>query len=115
MDGHLPSFSLFAIVCTGRVIQMNLPGAKTIGDATAQTSMDGQLSPSLPLLTSLEVLDLTGLSYLKGQIPPLTENLPELRSLALSFNGLSGPIPESTGKLSKLEGMNLRYNKLLTF
>ncbi|XP_027096955.1 uncharacterized protein [Coffea arabica] len=101
------------IVCdnvTGRVIKMKLPGAMTIDDAPAQTSMDGVLSPSLSLLTSLEVLELSGLSHLEGQIPPLIGNLAKLRTLALSYNGLSGPIPESIGKLSKLEEVHLNSN-----
>ncbi|XP_027174478.1 probable leucine-rich repeat receptor-like protein kinase At1g35710 [Coffea eugenioides] len=46
----------------------------------------------------------------KSLIPPLIGNLAKLRTLALSYNGLSDPIPESIGKLSKLEEVHLNSN-----
>ncbi|KAL2519466.1 Leucine-rich repeat (LRR) family protein [Abeliophyllum distichum] len=45
---------------TGRVTQINLPGFFTSSDdSPVQTSMNGHLSPSITLLSSLEVIDLS--------------------------------------------------------
>ncbi|XP_027179698.1 probable leucine-rich repeat receptor-like protein kinase At5g63930 isoform X2 [Coffea eugenioides] len=93
---------------TGRVIELNLPGLLTLYDAPAQTVMDGQLSPSIALLSSLEVLDLGEVLELKGQIPPLIGNLTKLRKLLLDTNKLSGPIPDSID----LESLTLQENFL---
>ncbi|CAI9106451.1 OLC1v1005610C1 [Oldenlandia corymbosa var. corymbosa] len=62
---------------TGRVTEINLPGALTKNGA--QLRMKGELSPSLHLLSSLRVLHLGGLSQLSGQIPPLIGDLKDLQ------------------------------------
>ncbi|KAL0408651.1 UNVERIFIED_CONTAM: hypothetical protein Sradi_1799500 [Sesamum radiatum] len=98
---------------TGRVTQINLPGFITTDDAPLQAYMYGSISPSITLLSNLEVVDLSGLVGLTGKIPPLIGfHLPGLRKLSLWGNHIEGPLPESIGKLSKLEELCLNENSL---
>ncbi|KAL1113578.1 hypothetical protein V6Z11_D02G198200 [Gossypium hirsutum] len=57
--------------------------------------MEGWFSPSITLLTSLEVLDLGGLAGLSGRIPTSIGLLKNLRKLYLYGNKLRGSVPES--------------------
>ncbi|KAL5722467.1 hypothetical protein ACHQM5_005983 [Ranunculus cassubicifolius] len=96
---------------TRRVTEIRLPGFISTNDFILQTEMKGQLSPSITLLTSLEVIDLGGLLSLTGSIPAsIGFRLPNLRKLYLYGNKLSGNIPENIGKLSKLEEFHLHEN-----
>ncbi|KAK6931162.1 Leucine-rich repeat-containing N-terminal, plant-type [Dillenia turbinata] len=98
---------------TKRVTEIRLPGFISTDDFVLQTKMEGRISASLTLLSSLEVIDLGGLIGLFGEIPPLIGfKLPRLRKLHIYGNKLSGPIPESIGKLSKLEELLLYENTL---
>uniref|UniRef100_A0A803MB30 Exocyst complex component EXO84A n=2 Tax=Chenopodium quinoa TaxID=63459 RepID=A0A803MB30_CHEQI len=105
------------IVCkntTYRVTEINLPGLISTEDFIGQTKMEGVLSPSIMRLTSLEVLDLGGLVSLSGNIPKSVGfHLVNLTKLNLFGNNLSGPIPESIGKLIKLEEIQLQENRFL--
>ncbi|KAL0327211.1 UNVERIFIED_CONTAM: Receptor-like protein 49 [Sesamum angustifolium] len=81
---------------TGRVTQINLPGFITTDDAPLQAYMYGSISPSITLLSNLEVVDLSGLVGLTGKIPSLIGfHLPGLRKLSLWGNHIEGPLPES--------------------
>lgn len=57
---------------TGRVAEIRLPGFISASDFVYQSEMKGWLSPSITLLSSLEVIDLGGLMNLAGTIPPST-------------------------------------------
>ncbi|KAL4639283.1 hypothetical protein ACB092_03G206100 [Castanea dentata] len=87
------------IVCdnrTGRVTEMYLPGLISSDEFFFQSQMNGQLSPLITLLTSLEVIDLGGLVGLAGNIPSsIGYHLPNLRKLNLYGNNLTGDVPES--------------------
>ena len=97
---------------TGRVTQLLLPGFISTDVSILQTQMKGSLSPKITLLTSLQVIDLSELSFITGNIPTsIGFHLPNLRKLYLLRNKLSGPIPESIGKLSKLEEIILSENR----
>lgn len=104
---------------TGRVNEINLPGMISDSDAPEQAYMYGKLSPSITLITSLQVIDLSGLYFLTGVIPPaIGFHLPKLRKLYLSLNKLTGALPDSIGKLSHLEELYLfenRFSKPLPF
>lgn len=96
---------------TGRVTQLLLPGFISTDVSIFQAQMKGSLSPKITLLASLEVIDLSELSFITGNIPTsIGFHLPNLRKLHLLRNKLSGPIPESIGKLSKLEEIVLSEN-----
>ncbi|KAF1872937.1 hypothetical protein Lal_00016043 [Lupinus albus] len=103
------------IVCENayRVTQINLPGLISTDKDLFQTQMIGQLSPSITLLTSLEILDLGGLVGLSGTIPQtLGLQLTKLQKLYLYGNNLTGSIPESIGELQNLQELALHENKL---
>ncbi|XP_060214458.1 probable leucine-rich repeat receptor-like protein kinase At5g63930 isoform X2 [Lycium barbarum] len=92
---------------TGRVVQINLPGLYTSGDAPVQSTMVGELSPSITLLNFLEVIDMGELVGLTGEIPPsIGLRLPNLRKLNFLGNKFSGALPESIFYLNanQLEG-----------
>ncbi|XP_042501648.1 leucine-rich repeat receptor-like serine/threonine-protein kinase At1g17230 isoform X2 [Macadamia integrifolia] len=90
---------------TGRVAEIRLPGFLSTSDFIAQTQMEGWLSPSITLLSSLEVLDLGGLISLAGTIPSsIGFHLPGLRKLYLYTNNLTGPVPESIGHIPEKIG-----------
>lgn len=97
---------------TRRVVEINLPGFISSGEyAPYQSSMTGSLSPSITLVTYLEVLDLGELVNLTGMIPHLIGyRLKNLRKLSLFTNKLTGPLPQSIGKLLKLEELYLQDN-----
>ncbi|KAL5826549.1 hypothetical protein ACOSQ3_018395 [Xanthoceras sorbifolium] len=89
---------------TGRVTEIRLPGFISTEDSVFQSQMEGRLSPSVTLLTSLEVLDLGGLIGLAGTIPPLIGyRLQNLKKLYLYGNKLNGPVPESIEKIGELQ------------
>ncbi|ONI30647.1 hypothetical protein PRUPE_1G264100 [Prunus persica] len=97
---------------TGRVAVINLSAFISSDDSPFQAQMEGLFSSSITLLASLQVLDLGGLSGLSGTLPKsIGFHLPELRRLVLYGNNLSGAIPKSIGKLSKLEELVLHENK----
>lgn len=104
------------IIChntTGRVTKILLPGFISSDQFLFQSQMKGRLSPSITLLSYLEVIDLGGLTGLAGNIPPsIGFHLPNLRKLYLYGNNLTGAVPESIGKLSKLEELALHENRL---
>lgn len=104
------------IVCenaTSRVTQINLPGFISTDTDLFQTQMKGLISPSITLLTFLEIIDLGGLVGLSGTIPQtIGLHLPKLQKLYLYGNNLTGPIPESIGELPNLQELALQENRL---
>lgn len=70
----------------------------------------GTLPDSLPDLTNLRYLDLSG-NYLTG-IPASLGSSPSLTYLILDDNDLSGSIPATLGNLSTLQWIDLEYNEL---
>lgn len=70
-------------------------------------------SISWNLIPHLRSLDLTGNNF-SGPIPTSLANLTRLTRLTLSSNSLSGPIPPSLGLLSTLKELSLDNNALLT-
>lgn len=71
----------------------------------------GALPDSLPDLSNLLVLDLSG-NYLSGSIPASFGSFASLKQLILDDNDLDGSIPTSLGSCSTLEWINLEYNEL---
>ncbi|XP_073036581.1 uncharacterized protein [Primulina eburnea] len=74
-----------------------------------------QLTGSIPYwlfnLSSLQMIDLTNNSF-SGKIPKnLCENLPELSTLRVSYNILSGVIPSYINKCQFLQYLSLSYNE----
>ncbi|ONI22866.1 hypothetical protein PRUPE_2G155600 [Prunus persica] len=82
----------------------------------SSNNLSGQLSKFVQILfstcaqNSLEILDLSG-NDLAGSLPDLT-HLSSLVSLTISYNQLSGGIPESIGLMSKLQTIEFNMNSL---
>ncbi|KAL3347706.1 hypothetical protein AABB24_021404 [Solanum stoloniferum] len=101
---------------TNRVVEIYLPGHYVSGDDESpnfvSSRMSGSISPSISLLTSLEVIDLNKLVGLTGQIPESIGVLKNLKELNLQTNQLSSTIPESVFTLTSLTTLNLENNHL---
>lgn len=105
---------------TGRIPQLPLPrdvSAKSLNYAflAAKNSLTGELpgyiTAASGYLNSL-MIDL-GDNMLSGEIPPsIAGTYKSLKSLNLSNNSISGPIPTSLGDLDTLELLDLSGNKL---
>ncbi|XP_057948223.1 LRR receptor-like serine/threonine-protein kinase FLS2 [Malania oleifera] len=74
-----------------------------------QKNLQGELSPFLGNITTLQVLDLTSNSF-SGHIPPELGNLRNLQSLHLDNNFLYGSIPESICNCTHLLQLDLSFN-----
>ncbi|PHT67946.1 hypothetical protein T459_27433 [Capsicum annuum] len=95
----------------GRVASIILPGLYTSDGVPVQSTMVGELSPSITLIDFLEVIDIGELGGLTGKIPTsIGLHLPHLRKLNFLGNQFTGALPESICKLSKLEEMYLQEN-----
>ena len=87
---------------SGRVTELKL----------LENNLNGEISPELGNLTSLEILDLSqdistpSHNTLIGEIPPELGNLTNLKILDLSYNMLSGEIPSGLGGLSNLQRLD---------
>lgn len=102
---------------TNRVVEIYLPGHYVDGDDESpkfvSSTMSGSISPSISLLTSLQVLDLNKLVGLTGQIPESIGLLKNLKDLNLETNQISGTIPKSVfTNLTSLTILNLANNHL---
>ena len=78
-----------------------------------------QIPSQIGNLTTLDTLELTGVSpygasapVTGGNIPPEIGNLVNLKSLAISYNGLTGSIPASINNLTNLTALDLSHNNL---
>nr|QQZ02320.1 LRR receptor-like serine/threonine-protein kinase [Cucumis sativus]QQZ02323.1 LRR receptor-like serine/threonine-protein kinase ERECTA [Cucumis sativus] len=87
---------------TLNVISLNLSGL----------NLDGEISPSIGNLKSLQTLDLRG-NGLSGQIPDEIGDCSSLINMDLSFNEIYGDIPFSISKLKQLEMLVLKNNRLI--
>uniref|UniRef100_A0A7I4BPG7 non-specific serine/threonine protein kinase n=1 Tax=Physcomitrium patens TaxID=3218 RepID=A0A7I4BPG7_PHYPA len=77
----------------------------------SELALGGEISPSIGLLGSLQILDLSG-NNISGQIPVEICNCTSLTHLDLSSNNLGGEIPYLLSQLQLLEVLNLRNNRL---
>ncbi|KAM3317705.1 hypothetical protein ACQJBY_035421 [Aegilops geniculata] len=78
-----------------------------------QGNLEGPIPASLGDLKKLVVLDLSMNYRLNGSIPREIFKLPSLsRYLDLSYNSLSGPLPNEVGSLSNLNRLALSGNRL---
>uniref|UniRef100_A0A7N2R143 non-specific serine/threonine protein kinase n=1 Tax=Quercus lobata TaxID=97700 RepID=A0A7N2R143_QUELO len=59
----------------------------------------------------LEFMDVSG-NQLSGNIPPMTQRYPSLRSLNIARNKITGSIPKSLENLAALESLDLSSNNL---
>jgi somatic embryogenesis receptor kinase 1 len=77
--------------------------------------LTGLIHPNVKFLTELEELDLFN-NNLSGSLLENLKNLPDtpmnLAYIYLSFNRITGPIPEYIGKLTKLKVLALSNNLL---
>ena len=66
----------------------------------------GPIPDALGSLANLEELHLRGRGLI-GPVPAWMGDLSALRSLSLSWTGLTGPLPDALGNLANLEGLRL--------
>lgn len=74
-------------------------------------NLSGTLSPSLGLLSYMEILDFMWNS-ITGSIPPEIGNIKSLELLLLNGNQLTGPLPEELGNLPKLDRIQIDQNHI---
>ncbi|KAI5568115.1 hypothetical protein POPTR_013G159500v4 [Populus trichocarpa] len=74
-------------------------------------NLSGTLSPSLGLLSYMEILDFMWNS-ITGSIPPEIGNIKSLELLLLNGNQLTGPLPEELGYLPKLDRIQIDQNHI---
>ncbi|THU49484.1 hypothetical protein C4D60_Mb06t10050 [Musa balbisiana] len=101
------------VVCdnrTGRVVELNL----NPDYLNNETSIGGEIRPSLLLLTHLERLDLSYNDFGGIQVPKILGSLTELTYLDLSSSNFSGAIPPQLGNLSSLRYLDLNSYGLST-
>uniref|UniRef100_A0A8R7QJ44 Receptor kinase-like protein Xa21 n=2 Tax=Triticum urartu TaxID=4572 RepID=A0A8R7QJ44_TRIUA len=76
-------------------------------------NLEGPIPASLGVLKNLFALDLSMNYHLNGTIPKEIFKLPGLSfNLDLSYNSLSGPIPNEVGSLGNLNQLSLSENQL---
>ncbi|WVY92054.1 hypothetical protein V8G54_037568 [Vigna mungo] len=75
-------------------------------------SLEGPIPSSISVLTRLSDLRITDLKGDKTSAFPPLNNLKSMRTLDLSYNNLSGEIPESFAELDKVDFMYLTGNML---
>ncbi|XP_065874959.1 receptor-like protein EIX2 [Euphorbia lathyris] len=76
-------------------------------EAYEQSSLSGQISPSLLNLKHLQYLDLSKNNFLGSPIPEFIGSLRELKYLNLSHASFSGMIPRHLGNLTSLENLDV--------
>nr|ACD01043.1 polygalacturonase-inhibiting protein [Knorringia sibirica] len=74
--------------------------------------LSGVIAPAVGDLPYLTSLDFHKLPNITGPIPASIAKLSRLESLTLDYNSLTGPIPEYLHTLKKLNYINLSFNKL---
>ncbi|XP_064966883.1 receptor-like protein EIX2 [Musa acuminata AAA Group] len=95
------------VVCdnrTGHVVELNLQNSDPY---YSETSIGGDIRPSLLLLTHLERLNLSHNDFGGIQIPKFLGSLTELTYLDLSWSNFRGAIPPQLGNLSRLRYLDL--------
>eukprot|EP01018_Ginkgo_biloba_P022285 Gb_01061 [translate_table: standard] len=93
----------------GRVIRLIL---QSRAESNETMYMRGTLSDSLGNLSFLQVMIMSDLKYITGNIPSSISRLSQLTQLYLENNKLNGLIPASLGKLSRLQALSLTGNRL---
>ncbi|OMO65727.1 hypothetical protein COLO4_31043 [Corchorus olitorius] len=92
---------------------LKLPYLKTLSIFNCFVTSPITLSPALfGSLSSLEHLSLQSNPSLSGEIPQSLSKISRLRVLSLSQNSLHGNIPREFGLLVNLEQLDLSYNNL---
>ncbi|KAJ8564488.1 hypothetical protein K7X08_000948 [Anisodus acutangulus] len=71
------------------------------------------LSPAFGDLPYLKSLDINNVRNLSGPIPPTITKLSKLTFLRISQTNISGPVPEFLSKLKNITYINLSYNNLV--
>ncbi|CAA7402408.1 unnamed protein product [Spirodela intermedia] len=108
MQGPLPR-SLGKLTNLKRLAVYHLKRMSLLHGILMGTFMEGPFPPEFSLLLSLTQLRVSDLKNVGGSFPPL-ENLLGLKDLDLSFNNLTGEIPENFMNLRRLTTMDISYN-----
>jgi len=96
--------------CSWKGVQCSATGTTVTGLALSENGLAGKM-PTLAGLPNLASLDL-GLNQLSGGLPKELGNLRKLQALVLPFNQLTGSLPAELGGLTALKVLDLSGNKL---
>ncbi|XP_010478785.1 PREDICTED: receptor-like protein kinase [Camelina sativa] len=92
---------------TNRVTGLSLSGQSDV----TETYLSGTISPSLAKLQHLVGFYFTDLRNITGPFPQFLFQLPQLKQVYITNNGLSGPLPANIGALSQLVELGLDGNR----
>ncbi|KAL2322128.1 hypothetical protein Fmac_026507 [Flemingia macrophylla] len=83
-----------------------------ISSSVPETNLSGQIPPSVGDLPYLEYLTFHKLPHLVGPIQPTIAKLTKLKSIFITYTGISGPVPHFLAQLKNLELIKLSFNSL---
>lgn len=108
---HLNEVNMSSIRESSLSMLKNL-SSSLVSLSLSNTGLQGNLSSDILSLPNLQKLDLS-FNELSGNIPNVYGNLNKLEYLELSSNNLTGQVPSSLFNLPHLSLLDLSYNKLV--
>ncbi|URE35707.1 receptor-like protein kinase [Musa troglodytarum] len=105
---YLESWSELRSSCEFTGIHCDIDSGHVIGISLPNISLSGKISPSISLLPDLTTLEL-GENAISGVVPSAMANCTNLRVLNLSANFLTGQLPDLSS-LQKLQVLDLSKN-----
>ncbi|CAO2829840.1 unnamed protein product [Amaranthus hypochondriacus] len=108
--GNLPPSWTSGDPCGNRWEGITCTNSRIIAITLSATGLRGQLTGDIATLSELQILDLSYNKGLTGSLPQSIGRLSKLRRLILLGCGLSGKIPDSVGSLEQLVDLSLNDN-----
>lgn len=109
---HLASWDPKEDCCTWYCLQCDDNTGRVIDLFITQSEISGQIPPAVGNLPYLQSLTFHKVANLSGTIPESISKLTRLKFLRLSWTNLSGPVPAFLGQLKNLEILILNFNNL---
>ncbi|CAI9100112.1 OLC1v1037042C2 [Oldenlandia corymbosa var. corymbosa] len=109
---YLASWDPNTDCCSWYDVTCDSSGRVTRLEIFDDTDVTGSISPAIGNLPYLNFIDINALPKLSGSIPSSITKLTRLTFLRLKGNNLSGPIPTAIGNLNKLTFLDVSSNSL---